>query len=61
MTKDYDGTVDEDDAIEDFRKILEPKLDELRKFLEFDLDMNKAASLKNNHENIGSFRKLEID
>lgn len=61
MTKDYNGTIDEDDAIEDFRKILEPKLDELRKFLEFDLDMSKAASLKNNHENIGSFRKLEID
>lgn len=61
MTKDYDGTVDEDDAIEDFKRIMDAKLEELRKFLDFELDMDKAVALKNCHENIGSFRKLDID
>lgn len=61
FTSDYGGVVDEEEAIEDFRVLMDEKIIQLRKFLDFDLDMNKAVALKNCHENIGSFRKLEID
>lgn len=61
FTSDYGGEIDEKDAIDDFRVILDEKLIKLKKFLEFRLDMSKAEALKNYHESVGSFRKLEID
>lgn len=61
MTKDYGGMSDEQEVIEDFRKIIDERLDEIREFLDFEMDLAMAGALKNNHENVGSFRKLEID
>ena len=61
MTKDYGGKSDENEVIEDFQKVIDEKLDVLLKFLDFDIDLSKAEALKNVHENVGSFRKLEID
>lgn len=61
VTCDYGGKVNEEEAIEDFRIFMDEKLEQLRQFLDFELDMSKAEALKNYHENVGSFRKLEID
>lgn len=61
MTKEYGGGSDEDDVIKDFRKVIDANLEYLRVFLDFDIDMSRADAMKNIHENVGSFRKLEID
>ncbi|CAG9807640.1 unnamed protein product [Chironomus riparius] len=61
MTKDYGGDFDGDECLKEFRKIIEANIDTIRTFLDFELDMTKAEILKDYHENIGSFRKLEID
>lgn len=61
MTKDYGGKSDESEVIEDFQKVIDDKFDVLLKFLDFDVDLSMAEALKDVHENVGSFRKLEID
>lgn len=61
MTTDYGGKSDESEVIEDFQKVIDDKFDVLLKFLDFDVDLSMAEALKDVHENVGSFRKLEID
>ena len=61
MTKDYGGEFDGDECLKEFRKIIDAHVDSLRTFFDFEVDMTKAEVLKDYHENIGSFRKLEID
>ncbi|KAG5669806.1 hypothetical protein PVAND_000099 [Polypedilum vanderplanki] len=61
VTKDYGGDADEKEAIEDFRKVIDENIDFVRNFFDYEIDMVKAEILKDTHENVGSFRKLEID
>ncbi|XP_070497989.1 retinaldehyde-binding protein 1-like [Chironomus tepperi] len=61
MTKDYGGKLDGDECLKEFRKIIDANIDIVKAFFDFELDMTKAEVLKDYHENIGSFRKLEID
>jgi hypothetical protein len=62
MTQDYGGKSDESDVIKDFRKVIDENVEIIRNFLDFELDLSKAEAMKNLvHENVGSFRKLEID
>lgn len=61
MTTDYGGNADADECLKEFRKHIEGNVDMLREFLRFKIDMTKAEELKDYHESIGSFRKLEID
>lgn len=61
MTKDYGGEVDGTECLDEFRENIMSNIEFLRTFFDFELDMTKAEALKDYHENIGSFRKLEID
>lgn len=61
MTQEYGGKSDEEDVIKNFRKVIDENLEILRKFLTFEIDMPRAETMKNLHESVGSFRKLEID
>lgn len=62
FTADFGGDSDEQEAIDDFRKVIDEKIDDLRDFFEsYEIDMTKAEALKDTHGNVGSFRKLEID
>lgn len=61
MTKEYGGKSEASEVVKDFRKVIDENLDTFRDFLDFEIDMTKAEAMKNVHENIGSFRKLEID
>jgi hypothetical protein len=62
MTHDIDGEFDEQKTIEDFRKMIDDNLERVQKFLDYDVDLEKAGIYSpQDLENIGSFRKLEID
>jgi hypothetical protein len=61
MTKEYGGEADGNECLEIFKKQILDEVDQLRLFFDFEIDMTKAEALKDYHENIGSFRKLEID
>jgi CRAL/TRIO domain len=64
VTTDYGGEANEKEAIEDFRIYIDDRLEDLRNFFDFEVDMSRANAMKNNNNNnecIGSFRKLEID
>ena len=49
--------------VENIRELVKKHSEMLSSFLDFDLDMDKASGSKNvkSFENVGSFRKLEID
>lgn len=61
MTKEYGGMFDDNEVIDDFNELINKHLETLKKFFDFEIDMAKAEVFKNIHENVGSFRKLEID
>lgn len=61
MTHEYGGKSDATEVIKDFRKVIDENLESVKKFLDFEIDLSKAEALKDLHENVGSFRKLEID
>jgi hypothetical protein len=61
LTKDYGGKSESSEVIEDFRGVIEERLEVLKAFLDFKIDLEKAEVMKDVHENVGSFRKLEID
>jgi CRAL/TRIO domain len=61
LTKDYRGPRDILETVEDFREIINQKLEVVKKFFDFEIDMTKAEMMKGMSEACGSFRKLEID
>jgi hypothetical protein len=61
LTKDFGGDENEKETIEEFRKIIDANLESVQKFIDYDVDLTKASAVCAELENIGSFRKLEID
>lgn len=64
LPKEYGGVKPEAEMMEDFRKLRIERQAMLDKLLNYKVDWNKVAYDKiwsNGDENIGSFRKLEID
>lgn len=62
FTKDLGGDASEQETIDNFKKTIDEQLAITLAFVEsIDIDAAKATALKNVHENIGSFRKLDID
>jgi hypothetical protein len=61
LTEDVGGDENERETIEEFRKIIDANLESVQKFIEYDVDLSKASAVCAELENIGSFRKLEID
>ncbi|KAG5669805.1 hypothetical protein PVAND_000098 [Polypedilum vanderplanki] len=62
MTKDIDGEANEREIIEDFRKKIDENIERIQTFLNFNVDLEKAGFFSlEDLENIGTFRKLQID
>lgn len=64
LPKHMDGMMSENEIIDDFLKLKDKHLDNVKKILHFEIDRDHArvAKLSNEErESIGSFRKLEID
>jgi hypothetical protein len=61
LTEDVGGDENEKETIEEFRKIIDANLESVKKFINYDVDLTKASAVCTELENIGSFRKLEID
>lgn len=62
LTTDFGGDADVSETIEDFRKIIIERVEIIHDiFGRVQIDMAKATALKNDHDTVGSFRKLEID
>lgn len=55
------GEVTEAEMMENFMKIFDENLPMLRRTNEFDVDLTKLSNSDELQENVGSFRKLEID
>jgi hypothetical protein len=61
MTEDIGGDESEQETMVEFKNFFDANLDRVQKFLECDVDLKRAGILGAELENIGSFRKLEID
>lgn len=61
FTRDFGGEADVKENMAYFRKVIEENVERAVKIFDFDIDLTKALAHKNIQENIGTFRKLEID
>lgn len=61
LTDYLGGDEDEKEVFEDFIKLLESKIETIKKINDFEIDIEKAKACRNIEESVGSFRTLQID
>lgn len=64
LPKEYGGNQTEDEMVKEFIKLINLKRENVSKIINFKVDINKVPldKLSVNHiDNVGSFRKLEVE